>query len=84
VQELAGDPEIALRWATEQGEEFELLASIPPERVAGAAAAVAAGGYRVTEIGRVTEGAGAAMIDREGRERAPAGFDHRRGSLGSS
>ena len=66
------------------GEDFELLATVRPERLGEAAAAVAATGTRLTRIGQVAAGEGAAIRDKEGREVEASGFDHMRGSRAGS
>jgi thiamine-monophosphate kinase len=68
------------RWdlVAASGEDYELLATLPPPAVAGAAAAVAAAGTRLTEIGRVASGEGVILREPDGAERPPAGFDQLR------
>jgi thiamine-monophosphate kinase len=83
VAEVAGD-EGALELAASGGEDFELLVSVPRERFDAAAQAVADAGSRLTEIGYVTDGHGAALRLPDGRELEPRGFDQRRGSLSGS
>jgi thiamine-monophosphate kinase len=57
------------------GEDYELLACLPPERLAEAEAAVAAGAG-LTRIGEVRAGAGIELRDPKGGIRSPTGFDH--------
>jgi thiamine-monophosphate kinase len=57
------------------GEDYELLATLPPERVGKAGEAVRAAGGRLTEIGEVAAGARAELIDASGGVRAASGFD---------
>ncbi|HWO71567.1 MAG TPA: AIR synthase-related protein, partial [Actinomycetota bacterium] len=78
--ELAGvlgvDP---LELALGGGEDYELLATLPPEAVAAARAELAdAFGVSLSEIGGIIEGEGCTAVDAEGRERAlePKGWDH--------
>jgi thiamine-monophosphate kinase len=76
VAEAVGVDPIEL--AAAAGEDYELLATIPAERVGEAVSALQALGVGLTRIGRVESGAGASLIDREGRERRLAGFDQLR------
>jgi thiamine-monophosphate kinase len=79
VEEVAAaagvDP---LDLASVGGEDYELLAAIPPEAVETAIAASAAAGATLTAIGAVADGEGVALTDPSGRERPPAGFDQLR------
>jgi thiamine-monophosphate kinase len=63
--------------ASAAGEDYELLATLPPGRVADAAEAVAAAGSRLTVIGEVTETGAVGLSGPEGR-RGPAGYDQLR------
>ena len=74
----------AVELAALGGEDFELLATLPPERVDDARAAVGAGGLELTEIGYVTDGEGVSLRLPGGGELEPVGFDHRRGSRSGS
>jgi thiamine-monophosphate kinase len=74
----------AVELAAVGGEDLELLATVPPERMDDARAAVAAGGLELTEIGYVTEGEGVSLRLPGGGELEPVGFDHRRGSRSGS
>ncbi len=71
-----------LELAVGGGEDYELLAALPPGSVADATAALAATGTRLTEIGRVEEAperGGCAEIRRRGGEAvASPGFDQLR------
>lgn len=73
------DREAALLRALGGGEDFELLAAVPPGALEGRAGAF---GRRFdtspVRIGRVTEGEGVAWLDGEGREAdgIGGGFDH--------
>jgi thiamine-monophosphate kinase len=64
--------------ATERGEDYELLAAIPPDRLDRAAEAVAATGVELTSIGAVRSGAGVFLREPDGSERRPSGFDQLR------
>ncbi len=59
------------------GEDYELLATIAPERFEAAAQAVAATGVSLTTVGEVTGGDSVRLSDR-GADRPPAGFDQLR------
>ncbi len=74
----------AVELAALGGEDFELLATLPPDRLDDARAAVGAGGLELTEIGYVTDGEGVSLRLPGGGELEPAGFDHRRGSRSGS
>jgi thiamine-monophosphate kinase len=79
VREVAGaaglDP---VDLAAAGGEDYELLASMPPARIDDAIAALAAIGVRLTPIGRVAPGSGALIRSRDGAVREPSGFDQLR------
>jgi thiamine-monophosphate kinase len=64
--------------ATAAGEDYELLAAIPPEAVESAVEACASTGVALTPIGAVTSGEGVALRDPSGHERPTSGFDQRR------
>lgn len=64
--------------ATGRGEDYELLAALPPERVERAAEAVAATGVTLSPIGTVDEGEGVVLRAPDGSEREPSGFDQLR------
>jgi thiamine-monophosphate kinase len=66
------------------GEDFELLVTLPPDRLDEAREALQPGGYELTEIGSVADGSGAVVRDHEGREIQVRGFDHMRGSRAGS
>jgi thiamine-monophosphate kinase len=84
VAEVAGAQGAALELAATGGEDYELLVTLPPERIAAAAEAVAEAGSKLTEIGYVAEGQGVALRLPGGGEIQPSGFDQRRGSLSGS
>jgi thiamine-monophosphate kinase len=83
VVELVGE-ETALELALSGGEDYELLACLPPDRLEGATAAVEETGVALTAIGSVAEGEGAVLADQEGRRIDRTGFDHMRGSEAGS
>ncbi|MFL5798616.1 MAG: thiamine-phosphate kinase [Actinomycetota bacterium] len=61
------------------GEDYELLATLPAERVAEAADALDERfGVRLTDIGEITAGPGLVAVDEHGAERPlePRGWDH--------
>jgi thiamine-monophosphate kinase len=64
-----------LELATAGGEDYELLASVPSERVAAAVAAVGETELALTPVGRVATGRGVSLRDAAGRELRPRGFD---------
>lgn len=64
--------------AVSGGEDYELLATLPPARLEEATAAVAAAGTTLAAVGKVAAGAGAAIRLRDGRLLAAAGFDQLR------
>ncbi|HEY2637032.1 MAG TPA: thiamine-phosphate kinase, partial [Solirubrobacteraceae bacterium] len=73
IAERAGlDP---LELAAGGGEDYELLAAIPPERLDAARDAVATAGTTLTEIGRVLRGTGAVLRGKDGAQHSPRGFD---------
>jgi thiamine-monophosphate kinase len=74
----------AVELAAVGGEDLELLATLPPERMDDARAAVAADGLELTEIGYVTDDEGVSLHLPGGGELEPVGFDHRRGSRSGS
>lgn len=62
--------------ATSGGEDYELLAAIPPTRLDEAAEAVRqAEGIGLTKIGEIVDGEGVEIRRRDGRLLAPGGFD---------
>lgn len=73
VGEAAGVDPVEL--ATAGGEDYELLVTIPPDRVDEARAAVAASGGALTPIGTVAAGREVALRDRRGVARSTGGFD---------
>lgn len=74
----------AVELAALGGEDLELLATLPPERLDDARAAIDACGLELTAIGYVTDGDGVSLRLPGGGELEPVGFDHRRGSRSGS
>ncbi len=70
--------------ATGRGEDYELLVTLPPERVDEASAAVAATGSALTRIGAVERGEGVRPARPDGSERRAAGFDQLRALNGAT
>lgn len=73
---LGVDP---LELALGGGEDYELLATLPPGAVDAAREELAgSSGVSLSEIGDIIEGDGCTAVDAEGRERAlePRGWDH--------
>jgi thiamine-monophosphate kinase len=66
----------ALELASAGGEDYELLVSLPPDRVDDARRALASVGVRLTTIGEVAPGEGVELIEPDGTSRPPRGFDH--------
>jgi thiamine-monophosphate kinase len=65
----------AFELAAAGGEDYELVATLPADRLAEARTAVEATRLRLTEIGTVREGSGVALIDPAGVVRPASGFD---------
>jgi len=85
IAAVLGGSRAAERVAASGGEDYELLVTIPPERLDAASEAVIAAGGRLSEIGQVMEGAGGATVmDSQGRAVEASGFDHIRGSRAGS
>ena len=72
---IGADP---LELAAAGGEDYELLAALPSEAVAGATAAVASAGLALTEIGSAGPGEGAELRMPDGARLAGSGFDQLR------
>jgi len=69
-------PDADVEWAAAGGEDYELLAALPPDfDEAAARRCLAETGVPLTRIGRVAEGAGVRCTLR-GESRHPAGWDH--------
>ncbi len=67
-----------LELAVAGGEDYELLATIAPGRLAAAASRVAATGVELSVVGAVSAGADVELRDQRGGVRSPSGFDHLR------
>jgi thiamine-monophosphate kinase len=76
VAEAAGVDAIDL--AAGGGEDYELLATLPPDRVEEASTAVAACGVKLNVIGAVEPGSGVELSDPGGAARPISGFDQLR------
>lgn len=76
VAEAAGMAAIDL--AAAGGEDYELLATLPPERLAEASSAVAACGLELTVIGSVVTGVGVELSGASSAARPIPGFDQLR------
>ena len=76
VAEAAGRAPLEL--ATSGGEDYELLAALPAERLDEATAAVAATGTQLTRIGEVVAGEGVEIRLPGGGTLPPGGFDQLR------
>jgi thiamine-monophosphate kinase len=78
IAEAAGEaPE---RLVAAGGEDYELLATLPPERVGGAAEALTEVGISLTAIGSVVEGEGVLVSSPDGVRVEQLGFDQLRSS----
>jgi thiamine-monophosphate kinase len=73
-------PEVdPLAFALGGGEDYELLATLPPDGVAATASKLAERfGTQLTEIGEIRQGRGLIAVDADGSERPlePSGWDH--------
>ncbi len=60
------------------GDDYELLFSVPPERVDALRSACADAGQHIQEVGCLVAGAGVRLVYPDGREteEVPGGFDH--------
>ncbi len=60
------------------GDDYELLFSVPPDRVGAMRAACAEAGHRVSAVGRFIDDSGIRLIYPDGNEskEVPGGFDH--------
>lgn len=74
---LKGEPGL-LELALAGGDDYEVLAAVPPQRAAEFQAAAAASGVAVAEIGRLTDGADLVILGTDGRPMpmAATGWDH--------
>jgi len=76
VEEVAGGAEGAYELAAAGGEDFELLASLPPQAFDEARVAVEKTGVALTAIGIVGAGAGVVLRTPGGSALEATGFDH--------
>jgi thiamine-monophosphate kinase len=67
----------ALELAISGGEDYELLVTLPQERLAAAEAAVAAAGSTLATVGEVASGSGV-VLSEDGKTRPASGFDQLR------
>lgn len=74
---LGREPEL-FEAAVTGGDDYEVLAAVPPERAEAFRAAAAASGVPVAEIGRFAQGAGVVLTGPDGRpvEIGTAGWEH--------
>jgi thiamine-monophosphate kinase len=84
LEEVAGGSGPAIELAASGGEDYELLVTLPPDRMPAASAAMAKTGTELTEIGYAGGGQGVALKLPGGGEIQPRGFDQRRGSRSGS
>lgn len=75
MEVLSADPREAMIAAASGGEDYELLACLPPEKVEAVRAEIE-DTCDLTEIGRVLEGTGAVLLDEAGEVLPATGFDH--------
>ncbi len=79
VTQVAGAAAIdPISLVAEGGEDYELLATLPPGAVDETRAALGAEGVSLTVVGEVTDGAGVALRLADGSERKASGFDQLR------
>jgi thiamine-monophosphate kinase len=74
VAEASGSDPMEL--ASAGGEDYELLAALPPDRVEDARRVLDSLGVPLTAIGELTEGEGVELIESDGTSRPARGFDH--------
>jgi len=79
ARERSSGAEAAIALAISGGEDYELLATLSPDRLEAASEALGPG-TQLSEVGRVMEGEGVTVLAADGRELEPGGFDHMRGS----
>ncbi|MEO1264546.1 MAG: thiamine-phosphate kinase [Pseudomonadota bacterium] len=74
----AGDDQALRKLATAHGDDYEILAAVPPDAVAPFIALAAAGGVTCTEIGQCRAGSGVTLHSADGADVTPsvAGYDH--------
>ncbi len=79
VEALAAAARVdAFDLAAGRGEDYELLATVPPESLEHARRALD-GNTALTPIGAALEGTGVILVEPDGSERQPSGFDQLRG-----
>ena len=79
VAEVAAAAELDTRdLSAAGGEDYELLAAVPRDRLEAAAGAASAAGAPLTVIGTTTRGEGVELRDPDGSVRPASGFDHLR------
>ena len=83
IKLMAGIRRRRCRWLLAGGEDYELLATLPAAALDQARAELGES-PGITEIGRVIEGEGAAVLGLDGEELEAGGFDHMRGSRSGS
>ena len=80
AESIPRGPRASLEEALGGGEDYELLATLPSEAAAAAAASAIgeAGGVRLSTIGEVLAGGELLQVEADGKERSldPAGWDH--------
>ena len=64
--------------AVSGGEDYELLAAVPEDRVDAAIDAVRAAGSAISRIGEVVAGDGVEISSADGRRLSPGGYDQLR------
>jgi thiamine-monophosphate kinase len=84
VAAAAGGEGAALELAASGGEDYELLVTMPRDRIEAAREAIGRDDSSLTEIGYAAEGQGVALQLPGGGEIEPRGFDQRRGSRSGS
>jgi thiamine-monophosphate kinase len=84
VAATVGGEGAALELAASGGEDYELLVTMPRDRLEPAREGVGRDGSTLTEIGYAMEGQGIALRLPGGGEIEPRGFDQRRGSRSGS
>ena len=67
AKRLTGADPVVRELAVTGGDDYEVLCTMAPEKVASFQAAVSAAGVTATEIGRIVAGQGARFVDAAGR-----------------
>lgn len=68
----------AIDLAASGGEDYELLATLPPDAIDPARDTVEATGVRLAEVGQAVSGTGVVLRNADGSVREPSGFDQLR------